>query len=139
MPNKKFSMHVPWAIYWYSFIFIFVASNLFAQILPDWWFLMLYFGLFLSPELVGAIRKGSKGDTLSESIWTFVAHKFSRKLFAVGFAYLLCYRLYLQYEVVVNLFGNHVIDRSEQIAWMIFCVSICCWLTGHFYFMGKKG
>ena len=132
-------MHLPWAIYWATFSLVFVLSNVAASTLPTWWFLALFGVLFLSPEAIGVLRKSTRGDTLSEFVVWFTGGKLFRKLWAVTFGLTLSSRAWVQWEVIEELWGDGVWTWQEKLPWDIFGIGLSLWLTGHFFYLLKKG
>lgn len=131
-------MHRTWAIWWYAYILAFVACNLSAAALPPWIWYVVY-GVFVPPELFGAVLKNRFGDTLSESIWAFAQHGIARKLFAALFGIVLAARLWTLFDITAAYAGVEDYPYALRMAWDILIGGVIAWLPLHFFFIGKKG
>lgn len=109
----------------YLMVLEFVVDPL-QQNMVLWLVALGYFVLF---EAVGGIRR-RRGDTLSETVWTFNDGKFGRAIFAGFIGVYLASRLYM-----VGGFEGlpHWFPRASLVT------GLCAWLVVHFYTRGVKG
>lgn len=150
--KKRYTMKTVFGIWWYTFIVGFVICLMLNAILPNWsWYAL--FGMFLISEAIGVLTPSPKtaitnekgetlvwvrGDTLSESVWTFIAGHMSRRIFGAVFGIAVVFAAWHLFEITA-IYAQVEYTWRDRLPWDVFCGGLGAWLVGHFFFEGRHG
>lgn len=130
-------MHTAWGVFWWLWGACMIMGMMFAAVLPDYiWFFA--FGIFLIPEVIGAVIANRKGDTFSQSLWTLSQHGFALRLFSCAVGAALGLKMWSLYYIIAEMADVPVI-WWERLSWDAFSFGAITWLFLHFLYLGKKG
>ena len=133
----KHKMHTAWGVFWWLWGAWMIIAMMLDAIIPDWWW-FVSFGVFLVPEVIGAILANRHGDTFSQSLWTLAQHGLALRLFSCAVGVALAAKTWSLYHIVSELAGTSIV-WWEILPWTCFCAGLAVWLVLHFLYLGKKG
>ena len=134
---KVHTMHTAWGVFWWAWGAWMVVTMLLDPIIPDWWWFYA-FGVFLAPEVVGAVIANRKGDTFSQSLWTLAQHGLALRLFSCGVGLALGTKTWTLYFIIAEMVGAPIV-WWELLPWTFAMLGLNTWLFLHFLYTGDRG
>lgn len=135
---KKHRMHPAWGAFWWTWDAGIFVMLLFDAVFPEWWWLIA-FGVFLFPEVIGAILPNRLGDTYSQSRWTISQGGLALRLFSACAGVGLAFKVWTLLWLLADLLGDGTVEWYDLMGWTPFIVGLAVWLWVHMLHLGKKG